>query len=207
MTQDRTGQGEPPRDVPTQDPAEPDATPARAPLPVAMPLKVARLPARGALPFDIRPDAAQMTHIAGLLGVTHLRKLGFKGRLEALPQGGWELVAHLGATVVQPCSVSLVPVTTRIDEPVLRRFLPDFPEPAEGESETPEDTDAEPLGAEIDPAAVMVEALALAVPPYPRAPGVELGEVIVSAPGVAPMTDADAHPMAGLAALRDRMKE
>ncbi len=179
---------------------------ARVALPVAMPLSVARLPARAEVPFDIRPDPGQVTALAGLLGLSALRKLRFDGRLAPRADGGWELSAQLGATVVQPCGVTLVPVTTRIDEPVVRRYLRDFPTPTEGETELPEDVDAEPLPAVIDPAAVMVEALALAVPAFPRAPGAEPGEMVFAAPGVAPMTDADAHPMAALAALRDKLK-
>jgi uncharacterized metal-binding protein YceD (DUF177 family) len=112
----------------------------------------------------------------------------------------------LGATVVQPCGVTLEPVTTRIEEPVLRRFLPGLPDPVAGEAELPEDVDAEPLGATIDPAAVMAEALALALPAFPRAPGAELGEAVFTAPGTAPMRAEDAKPLAGLAALRDRLK-
>ena len=41
----------------------------------------------------------------------------------------------------------------------------------------------EPLPQALDLGEVMVEALALALPPYPRAPGVELGEVVATEPG------------------------
>ena len=176
------------------------------PLPVAMPLRVARLSRSAPTPFELRPELDVLRLLAGLLDVSHLRKLSFAGQIAAMPGGGWELTAHLGATLVQPCGVTLVPVTTRIDEPVARRFLPDYAPLPDAEAEMPEDVDAEPLGPVIDPAAVMVEALALAVPAFPRAPGADLGEALFAAPGVQPMTDADAHPMAGLARLRDRLK-
>ena len=181
--------------------------PEKPALPVTMPMPVAGLSRRAPTPFALRPDAEALRLLTGLVGVSHLRKLSFVGELVPLDGQGWELEARLGATVVQPCGVSLVPVTTRIDEPVTRRFLADYAAPEEAEAELPEDVDAEPLGPVIDPAAVMVEALALAVPAYPRAPEAQLGQAVFAAPGVAPMTDADAHPMAGLAALRDRMKE
>jgi uncharacterized metal-binding protein YceD (DUF177 family) len=183
-----------------------DAAAARLELPVAMPFRTARLSRNAPTPFELRPDRTALRVLAGLIGVSHLRKVSFAGTLEPMSGGGWELNAQLGASVVQPCGVTLVPVTTRIDERVSRRFLPDYAGPSEAEAELPEDVDAEPLGAVIDPAAVMVEALALAVPPFPRAEGAELGAAVFAAPGVVPMTDADAHPMAGLAALRDRLK-
>jgi hypothetical protein len=51
----------------------------------------------------------------------------------------------------------------------------------------------------------MAEALALALPDYPRAPDAEMETGQFAAPGVDPMTDEDAKPLAGLAALRARM--
>lgn len=169
-------------------------------------LKVARLSRAAPTPFDLAPDAAARAALAAELGLTKLPKLRFAGQVAPLPGGGWELSAELGATVVQPCGVTLAPVTTRIDEPVLRRYLPGLTEPEAGETELPEDVDAEPLGATIAPATVMAEALALALPPFPRAPGAELGEAVFTAPGTAPMRAEDAKPLAGLAALRDRLK-
>ena len=108
--------------------------------------------------------------------------------------------------MVQPCVITTEPVTTRIDEPVLRRYLAEAPAPTGGEEvEMPEDDTVEPLPAEIDLGAVMAEALALALPAFPRATGAELGAVVAGPPGVAPLTDEAARPLAGLAGLRDRL--
>ncbi|MGY6410283.1 MAG: DUF177 domain-containing protein [Alkalilacustris sp.] len=177
-----------------------------ADLPVSAALRVARLPKTRPTEFDLVPDAAALQALAGLVGATHLRKLRFQGALRPLPGGGWQLEAHLGATVVQPCRVTLVPVTTRIEEDVERRYLPDLVVVEADEAVLPEDVDAERLPEMIDPAAVMIEALALAVPDYPRAPDAESAEAVFAAPGVVPLRDADLHPMAGLAALRDRLR-
>jgi uncharacterized metal-binding protein YceD (DUF177 family) len=89
---------------------------------------------------------------------------------------------------------------------VARRYLAEMPEPEGDEVEMPEDDTAEPLPATLDLFAVLSEALALALPQYPRAEDAELGEAVFAAPGVAPMTDEEAKPLAGLAALRDRLK-
>ncbi|MBK5928375.1 YceD family protein [Rhodobaculum claviforme] len=175
------------------------------PLGISHPLSVARLPRRRPTQFDIRPDGAALAEIAGLVGLSDLRKMRFTGTLSPEGAAGWVLSAQLGATVVQPCGVTLAPVTTRLDEAVVRRYLPDLTLPDAAEAELPEDVDAEPLGSVIDPSAVMIEALALAVPDFPRAPGATVGEAVFTAPGATPMRDADARPMAQLAALRDRM--
>jgi uncharacterized metal-binding protein YceD (DUF177 family) len=180
---------------------------SHSPPAMAPPLRVARLARNAPTEFDIRPDAEARRALAAHLGIDKLRKLRLVGHVAPLAGGGWELRAELGATVVQSCVVTLEPVTTRIDEPVQRRYLPDLPAPPEGEAEMPEDADCEPLGEVIDPAAVMVEALALALPPFPRAEGAELGEAVYTAPGDEPMRDEDTRPLAGLAALRDKLKQ
>jgi len=109
--------------------------------------------------------------------------------------------------VVQPCVVTLEPVTTRIDADITRRFIHDFELPDEEEVEMPEDDTTEPLGQWIDPAQVMIEALALEVPEYPRKGDAELGQMVHAEPGQKPMTDEDARPFAGLGALRDALKK
>lgn len=174
-------------------------------LPYSHPLRPADLAARRPLAVDLAPDGTASAAIAADLGLTGLRRLRLKGQM--IPQGrtDWRLEARLGATVVQPCVVTLDPVTTRIDEPVLRRWLADWTPPQGDEVEMPEDDTAEPLPAVIDLGAVLVEALALALPLYPRAPGAELGSVLVAEPGGTPPADDAVKPFAGLAALKDRL--
>ncbi len=185
---------------------EPAGTPAPADLPVHARLRVAQLSPDRPAAFDLTPDEDALRVLSGLVGATRLRKVRFVGAVSAMGGGGWQLKGHLGATVVQPCRTTLVPVTTRIEENVERRYLPGLVEVASDEAALPVDVDAEPLPEVIDPAAVMVEALALAVPGFPRAPDAESPEAVFAGPGIAPLRDADVHPMASLAALRDRMR-
>lgn len=175
------------------------------------PFLTARLPRDRAHPFTLVPDAETRAAMAADLGLSGLRKLRFTGALHPLEGGGWELRAELGATVVQPCRVTLAPVTTRIDEPVRRRYLPDWRDPArdaapDSEIEAPDDPDTEALPPRIDPAAVMAEALALAIPPFPRAPEADAGPDTPAA-AASPDDAASTHrPFAGLAHLRDRLR-
>ena len=171
-------------------------------MPEVTALRVADLPATGATEFDLRPDPAAMRALAGDLDLTALRKLRFAGRIIAVNARDWRLTGRLGATVVQPCVVTMDPVTTRIDIEVNRLYVADLPEPQGDEIEMPEDDETEALGAWIDPGAVMAEALALALPLYPRAAGAALEQAVFTEPGRAPMRDEDARPFAGLAGLR-----
>lgn len=165
------------------------------------------LPTTKATSVRFEPDAAELEAMAGSLGLSALRKVRLEGELRPRGRRDWDLTAHLGATVVQPCVVTLAPVTTRIEEDVERRFRADLPEPAPGaEIEMPEDDALEALPETLDLSRVLMEALALAVPEYPRAEGASLGEAVFTEPGQAPLTDEAAKPFAGLAHLRDRLK-
>ncbi|WP_176249196.1 DUF177 domain-containing protein [Sulfitobacter sp. HGT1] len=175
--------------------------------PTSTALRVADLPQNADTPFSLRPDADRLRQIADELGLTTLRKLSFEGKLTALGKTDWRLEGRLGATVVQPCVVTLEPVMTRIDANITRLFVKDYIEPEEPEAEMPEDDASERLGTWIDPAVVMIEALALEVPEYPRAADAELGQAVYTEPGAAPMTDEDARPFAGLAQLREKLED
>jgi len=190
-----------------QPPASGSAPPPEA---ETGPFQVGRLPRSRQVAFRIEPDAAARAALAAELELLALRKLRFEGQLRPLEGGGWELRAELGATVVQPCGITLAPVTTRIDEPVIRRYLPDWRDPAleagaDAEIEVPDDTDTEALGSVIDPATVMAEALALAVPAFPRAPDANLGSEGAAAPASDSAANGARRPFAALAPLRDRM--
>lgn len=168
--------------------------------------RVADLPQNRPTRFELRPDAPAMAALAQELGLNELRKLRFAGEIRAMGKRDWEVVAELGATVVQDCVVTLDPVTTRIDQKLRRSFIAGM-EYAESEEEVemPEDDSSEPLGSHIDVQEIMEEALALFVPQYPRKDGAVLGESVHAQPGVAPMRDEDTRPFAGLAALRDQL--
>ncbi len=169
-------------------------------------LRVADLLQSARNTFALRPDAATCTEIANTLDLSALRKLSFEGEIVPLGKTDWELRAKLGATIVQPCVVTLEPVTTRIDQKITRRFVHDYSDPEDPEVEMPEDDTTEALGAWIDPAVVMQEALVLAVPEYPRKDEAELGQLVYTKPGDAPMTDEDARPFAGLASFKDKLE-
>jgi len=174
------------------------------------PLRVSELTPNRPNEFDLRPEAEARAAIAQALDISGLRKLRFQGAIRAAAGQDWQLEATLGATVIQPCVVTLAPVTTRLDLEIRRRYMLAPPEAEmgdDGEALIPEDDTTEALGPMIDPAAVMIEALALNLPLYPRAAGADLGDAVFAEPGVIPMRDEDARPFAGLAGLRDALDD
>ncbi|WP_234417142.1 YceD family protein [Loktanella sp. Alg231-35] len=165
------------------------------------------LATRKATTFAVEPTADERKAVAAELGIIGIKKLRFVGTLAPQGKTDWQLQAILGATVVQACVVTLDPVTTRIDEPLNRAYIAEVEEPDASEVEMTADENREPLPATLDLAQVMIEALALALPLYPRAANANLGEAVFAAPGVAPMRDEDAKPFAGLQSLRESLEK
>ncbi|TCM84702.1 YceD family protein [Rhodovulum steppense] len=171
--------------------------------PIPMTIRLAALSGRAALPLSVLPDATAQEAMAARLGLLGLRKLRFEGELAPEGRRDWRLSGRLGATVVQPCVVTLAPVTTRIETDLLRLYRAGMAAPAPGsEIEMPEDDSEEPLPDRLELLAVIEEALALALPLYPRAEGAESGEASFGPPGVAAMRDEDTRPFAALARLK-----
>ncbi len=139
------------------------------------------------------------------LDLLDLRKVRFEGKLSPHGKKDWRLTAKLGATVIQPCVATLEPVTTRIEEKVERQFLAELPSPSGDELEMLVDDMIESLPEEINLEDVLEESLALALPDYPRRADIEPIQTGVAEAGIAPMTDEEIKPFAGLASLRDKL--
>ncbi|MFZ9197886.1 MAG: YceD family protein [Paracoccaceae bacterium] len=172
----------------------------------SLPFRTQALATRKPTRFDFRPDAAGRAAIAAALGLLDLSKLRLTGEIRPAGRHDFDLVADLTAAAVQPCSVTMAPVPCTINEPVHRRFQAEMTSP-EAEEVEMLDAEIDPLPEVIDVGAIAAEALALALPLYPRAPGAALGEAVFAPPGVTPLGDTDLKPFAGLSALADKLKK
>jgi uncharacterized metal-binding protein YceD (DUF177 family) len=171
------------------------------------PLRLSDLAARKPTRFALAPDAAERARIAAGLGILGIESLAFKGTLTPRGRRDWMLEAELSARIVQACVVTTEPVASDIAEKVERIYLAEMPDVEGEEIEMPEDDRVEPLPDVVDLGAVLTEALSLALPPYPRAPGAEFGAAHYAAPGVTPLTDETLRPFAGLADLLKKRGE
>lgn len=167
-------------------------------------LPIASLSSDTGTAFLYQPDAETRAALAAEFELQSLKKARLEGRVAPEGDADWRLKAKLGATAVQTCVVTLGPVTTRIDLPVSRLYLANpAPEPEGGEVEMPQDDATEALGDTIDLQGLFAEALALALPDFPRAPDAALETQVFTEPGKTPMGDDDIKPFAALKALRD----
>ncbi|MEZ5797085.1 MAG: DUF177 domain-containing protein [Paracoccaceae bacterium] len=157
--------------------------------------------------FRLAPDAQGRADLAASLDLQAITALSFQGEIVPKGREDFALTARLTADVVQACVVTLAPVPARIDEEVTRRYLAEYDQPEGEEVEMPEDDSAEPLPEVIDLTEVLREALALALPLYPRAPGAELAETVFAEPGVTPIRDEDLRPFAALSQLQKKLED
>ena len=169
-------------------------------------LRLADLPTRKDTQINYIPDAEAMKLLATEMDLSALRKMRLEGTLQPLGNKDCQLQARLGATVVQPCVVTLEPVTTRIEETIFRQYLSGWEAPTDAEAEMDGDDTSEPLPEALDLAEIAAEVLALAVPRYPRAEGATLGQTDFTESGIEPMTDEDVKPFAGLASLKAKLE-
>lgn len=174
--------------------------------PVSLPFRVAALPSRKPTRFTLAPEAAERAAMAAELGLLGLPEFRMQGELRPVGRADFVLDARMEAVVVQPCSISLAPVTTRIAESVTRRYDADYVAPEGDEVELPEDDTVDALPEMIDVGEVAMEALLLSLPLYPRAEGAVIEETVFAAPGVTPLRDEDLRPFSGLAALKAKLE-
>lgn len=152
---------------------------------LARPVIVAAIPSDG-IDEAIVATAAERAAIAAAYGLLEVAALAADLKVER-PAADVILVrGRVKASIVQSCVVSLVPVAQEIDEPVDMRFIEAgsdrAPAPARPGAEVmiaPESADPPDTwsGPTIDLGAVVLEHFALAIDPYPRAPGAVLDAV------------------------------
>ena len=128
--------------------------------------------------------------LADRFGILSIESLAAELRLSLEEGGTVRVEGRIAASLTQACIVTLEPVAEVVDEPVAFRLLPPGREPQDG----PDDIDEiECPDGTADLGEAVAEQLALALDPYPRAPGAELPEEA---------TDRSADAFAALAALR-----
>jgi uncharacterized metal-binding protein YceD (DUF177 family) len=154
-----------------------------------------------AAPIDIVASAPERTKLAETYEVVAVNALSARITVIAGPLGGGLVVeGHVVADVVQNCVVSLVPVDQHIDETFSVRFVhgpaPTVKPGAEIVVDALQPDPPEYLdGPTLDVGELAEEYFALAIDPYPHAPGATL-------PDAAPAdTTPQGSPFAALAAL------
>ena len=175
---------------------------------ITHPLRISDMPKSKNTPFDVKFSDTEMTMIASILSAVSVKKMRIMGKISPSGAKDWILKATVGATVIQTCVVTLDPVQTRVDTPITLIFAADYQvDSGDSVAEMTTDENIEPLTDVIDLTSIAIEAVALALPDYPKSPDAQLEISTFAADGVKPMTDADTKPFASLASLKDKISK
>ena len=148
----------------------------------------------------IEAEAAEREALAARFGLVAIDRLAadFTLRRDAM---GIVAEGRVEAMLTQACSVTGDPLPARVDEAVALRFVP---ESASGEEVELSDGDLDVVeyeGGAIDLGEAAAETMALALDPFPRGPD---AAAVLRQAGV--LSEDEAGPFGGLAALRDKLK-
>ena len=150
--------------------------------------------------FNLNFSEALISSVVKQHGLIKLQKASFVGTVLPLDQGDWVLSGRLGASIEQPCSLTLLPVRTRIDTQVTRNFRKSLSPLSKTALDT--DDNDEQLHQIIDIFYIFCEALSLELPDYPRTENVAAKIIDYGPPGTVALTDHTAKPFAALAGLK-----
>lgn len=126
--------------------------------------------------YEITAKKTECALLAERFGILEVVALTAKVRLQPIAGGALiRLTGTLDAQVIQSCGVTLQPVPARIKEDISMSFAPECDED-EDEIDLSLDEEDPPdpiVGGIIDIGDAVAEHLALALEPFPRAPGAE----------------------------------
>ncbi|MDT7951451.1 MAG: DUF177 domain-containing protein [Acetobacteraceae bacterium] len=143
------------------------------------------------LEMTVQAEPGELAAIAARLLIPRVSRLRCAFRLKRLEASIIEAAGQLEADVTQTCVVTLEDFDQPLGEQFVVRFVPEGTESDDDDPDAPDEI-GYPAGA-IDLGEAAVQQLALALPPYPRKPG--LPETQESEPETP-------NPFAALAGLR-----
>jgi uncharacterized metal-binding protein YceD (DUF177 family) len=156
------------------------------------PLAIDRVGASG-LHVTVEAGTAECAALARRMNLPAVLSLTCRFHLERDTADTLIARGHLVAEVVQTCIVSLDDFASSVEERFTVRCVPDGHESEDIDPEAPDEITY--VDGMLDLGEAAAEQLALALDPYPRAPGAELSEL---------EAEADPRPFAALDALKRR---
>lgn len=145
-------------------------------------------------------DAAELVALARRFDLVSLDRLEADVRLRTTLTGELEVTGHVSADVVQRCVVTLEPVAAPVEDSFALRFSREFDEQDEVLDEAAPLIEPWP-GDEVDVGEIVAQHVALALNPYPRAPGAALPD------GVGAPEGGSEGPFAALREIRDKLAD
>lgn len=182
--------------------------------PISHSVNVLTLPTRG-LDVEIKPDVGALVALAALNGLVRIEDFAATVALKRWHKDGIRATGHIQASLVQSCGVSLQDVSQHLETDIDTVLLPDTSKLAkrieDGQADEilidPEGDDAPDLFELpwLDVGDIVQEFFALAIDPFPRAPGAEAAALSTAKDTSDDGDDEKPNPFAKLASLKDKL--
>ncbi len=163
------------------------------------------IPGNGRI-FKLSGNPAECEALAKRYDILTVKDLSATVRVHPVqPAGVLRVDGQIHAEVEQACSISLEPVPETVEETFSVEFGP-VEEEVDIELTLEDDDPVEPLeDGKIDIGELVAQYLALALDPYPRAPGVEIEDALPKGKSAGIISlNQPSGPFAGLAALKNK---
>jgi uncharacterized metal-binding protein YceD (DUF177 family) len=127
--------------------------------------------------YVFKANSDQRSALAGRFGCVEIIKFEVRAKIVPLPkEGHYSAIGRITGSVVQNCVVSLAPVVTELDQELNLALIPES-EGLDAQTDVDEE-DVEFYSANmIDLGEIGAVEMALALDPYPRAPGVSVTDL------------------------------
>lgn len=166
--------------------------------------------------IELRPDADTRAALADFNDIVAIEDMAAELTVKRWHRDGVRVTGHVVADLVQSCAVTLEPVSQHLETDIDALFVPEGSKLARQALEgTAGEIVIDPDGADmpepfeppwLDVGHVVQEFFALAIDPFPRAPGVSDEPVRESTAGEDEPAEPGRRPFEDLAALRDKLK-
>tara|TARA_B100000965_G_C19225712_1_gene597861 strand:- start:76 stop:630 length:555 start_codon:yes stop_codon:yes gene_type:complete len=175
------------------------------PIQIVIPLKVLRQTKKFA--FQYTSNLKALTELTRILKIEELKAFSFQGQIFQLNEHDYTLRASFDATVVQLCIISLNPIKTKISNKINQSYIDQ-----ENSQKTKyllidhDSIEKEQFKSEINVGDIMLEALSLEIPLYPRKKNAKFEGITVTDSEIKPLDRTTNNPFLSLKELKLRNK-
>ncbi|MDG2474660.1 MAG: hypothetical protein P8M50_05195 [Paracoccaceae bacterium] len=145
--------------------------------------------------FNHSCSLEELSDLTEILRVKKLKKFSFKGQFIQSSKMNYTLQASLQATLLQPCVISLSTVKIKIDRTIEQYYsVEEQKNINKSISIDSESIEIEQLHRETNIGDIMIEALSLEIPLYPKKNNADFEEITVTEAGIEPLDLAPNNP-------------
>ena len=148
-------------------------------------------------------SAEELSELALMLQVEKIKFFSFKGQITLTNKTTAMLRGSFSTRLIQSCVISLSPVRTKIEKAVTLNYeISKFNKRQKSVSVSPNFDEPEQIYEEVNIGDVMLEALSLEIPLYPKKEGINFTGITITDTGIKPLELTRNNPFVSLKGLK-----